>query len=369
MESNEPVVDEDGEFYFESDSLALKGNRDYMDLLKTIVILENQRTRAIEDMDELLAQRAIAVKDPLGFVNKLQNGELSNLPGDIKVAEIPYIDWSRYNISASDARLKPPQTRHGNFRTQPKVKQDDGRILVRGRPFDESKPETFNQPWTCAEQCKLEQLLIKYPDEEVSMRRWKKIASELGNRTAKQVMTRVQKYFLKLRAMNMPIPGQTPKLNPTTKKGMSRRNLHRNTSFFPSLHMIDDKDSDDRHQWMIRDTKNDQAQNNDEDTDLWQIELIKKIKSEKEQEPSSLQQHFGYKCICCDDDPLKGTRWNCVECFNVNLCSDCVVAQLEAVNPIHPPSHKLKAISATESSKNDDLDYSSYDYLNPNFLS
>lgn len=67
-------------------------------------------------------------------------------------------------------------------------------------------------------------------------------------------MTRVQKYFLKLRAMNMPIPGQTPKLNPTTKKGMSRRNLHRNTSFFPSLHMIDDRDSDDRHQWMIRDT-------------------------------------------------------------------------------------------------------------------
>lgn len=129
MESNEPVIDEDGEFYFESDSLALKGNKDYMDLLKTIVILENQRTRAIEDMDELLAQRANAVKDPLGFVNKLQNGELSNLPGDIKVAEIPYIDWSRYNISASDARLKPPQTRHGNFRTQPKVKQDDGRVI------------------------------------------------------------------------------------------------------------------------------------------------------------------------------------------------------------------------------------------------
>ncbi|KAG8038273.1 hypothetical protein G9C98_006600 [Cotesia typhae] len=298
---DETVIDENAEFYFESDSLALKGNKDYMDLLKTIVILENQQARAIEDMDELLAQRANALKDSMGFITKLQNGELSNLPGEIKVAEIPYIDWSRYNISASDARLKPPQTRHGNFRTQSKVKQTDGKILVRGRPFDESKPETFNLPWTPAEQCKLEQLLVKYPNEEVSMRRWKKIANELGNRTPKQVMTR----------------------------------------------------------------KND----NDEDTELWQIELIRKVKSEKEQEASSSQQHLGYKCICCGDDPLKGTRWNCVECYNVNLCSDCVVAQLEAVNPIHPPSHKLKAISLAEDIKNCDLDYSSYNYLNPKFLS
>ncbi|XP_074101731.1 ZZ-type zinc finger-containing protein 3-like [Cotesia typhae] len=362
---DETVIDENAEFYFESDSLALKGNKDYMDLLKTIVILENQQARAIEDMDELLAQRANALKDSMGFITKLQNGELSNLPGEIKVAEIPYIDWSRYNISASDARLKPPQTRHGNFRTQSKVKQTDGKILVRGRPFDESKPETFNLPWTPAEQCKLEQLLVKYPNEEVSMRRWKKIANELGNRTPKQVMTRVQKYFLKLKAYNMPIPGQAPKLNPSTKKSMSRRFLHRTTSFFPSINMIDDKDTEDNHQWIIKDSKND----NDEDTELWQIELIRKVKSEKEQEASSSQQHLGYKCICCGDDPLKGTRWNCVECYNVNLCSDCVVAQLEAVNPIHPPSHKLKAISLAEDIKNCDLDYSSYNYLNPKFLS
>lgn len=35
-------------FYFESDHLALKGNNDYSELLKTIFVLESQRKRAIE---------------------------------------------------------------------------------------------------------------------------------------------------------------------------------------------------------------------------------------------------------------------------------------------------------------------------------
>lgn len=53
-------------------------------------------------------------------------------------------------------------------------------ILVRGRPFDESKPETFNQLWTADEQRRLEELLKEYPPEEVEMRRWTKIANALG---------------------------------------------------------------------------------------------------------------------------------------------------------------------------------------------
>lgn len=36
------------EFYFESDHLALKGNGDYLNLLKTIAVLESQRTKAIQ---------------------------------------------------------------------------------------------------------------------------------------------------------------------------------------------------------------------------------------------------------------------------------------------------------------------------------
>ena len=53
-------------------------------------------------------------------------------------------------------------------------------------------------------QKKLEQLLLKYPPEEVESRRWQKIADELGNRTAKQVMGRAACRL----CMQMPSSGQ-----------------------------------------------------------------------------------------------------------------------------------------------------------------
>lgn len=53
-------------------------------------------------------------------------------------------------------------------------------ILVRGRAFDETKPETFNQLWTFNEQKRLEELLVEYPPENIEMRRWTKIAKALG---------------------------------------------------------------------------------------------------------------------------------------------------------------------------------------------
>lgn len=42
--------DDVGEYYFESDHLALKGNGDYRMLLKCVAILEAQRSRAIQVM-------------------------------------------------------------------------------------------------------------------------------------------------------------------------------------------------------------------------------------------------------------------------------------------------------------------------------
>ena len=84
-----------------------------------------------------------------------------------------------------------------------------GQWLVRGRVFDgKTKPKTFNQPWTAEEQKRLEELLHEFPSEEVEMERWKKIAARLGNRTAIQVQSRIQKYFLKLHKAGLPIPGE-----------------------------------------------------------------------------------------------------------------------------------------------------------------
>ena len=87
---------------------------------------------------------------------------------------------------------------------------EDGEFMVRGRKFQTNKPITFNQPWTKEEQKRLEELLERFPTEETEMERWKKIASEMGNRTAVQVQSRVQKYFLKLHRAGLPIPGRLP---------------------------------------------------------------------------------------------------------------------------------------------------------------
>jgi hypothetical protein len=81
-------------------------------------------------------------------------------------------------------------------------------VVVRGRVYDSvEKPVTFNKLWTEEEQRRLEQLLVEYPDEPVQAHRWTKIARALGNRTPKQVASRVQKFFLRLAKDGKPLPG------------------------------------------------------------------------------------------------------------------------------------------------------------------
>lgn len=60
------------------------------------------------------------------------------------------------------------------------------------------------QLWTCEEQRRLEELLVEYPPEPIEMRRFTKIAKALGNRTPRQVASRLQKYFQKLHAAGLP---------------------------------------------------------------------------------------------------------------------------------------------------------------------
>lgn len=376
--------EEPSEFYFESDHLALKGNKDYTTLLKSIVILEAQRTQAIEDLDRLLSIRGKAMKDPISFVAQIQNGDLPELPGPQKVPEIPYIDWSQYNIAVPDMRIRP-QTRHGHVlpHIQTKSEQENGKILVRGRAFDESKPETFNQLWTVEEQRRLEELLIEYPPEEVEMRRWTKIANALGNRTPKQVSSRVQKYFIKLLRAGLPIPGRGPKVKLDVKKGMSHRHhrnnytLFRRSTFFPYQDMSFPTTDEGKEQPVTEEFEEDTGSSIIEDNpELRHIELLRQVKAEKEQEDSSMYKHVGYKCIICGEEPLTGTRWHCTECSEgVDLCGDCAVAQLEMEQPQHDPIHRLTAMKPPQYTRSYDLDYfpqsfsnSSYNYLDPNFL-
>ena len=86
-------------FYFESDHVALKTNQDYQTLLKTVTLLEAQRTKAIQDLDKLLVGQEKALEDPIAFVQKLQNREELGLPRPQKVAQIPQVAWGSYTGS------------------------------------------------------------------------------------------------------------------------------------------------------------------------------------------------------------------------------------------------------------------------------
>ncbi|RXW22778.1 hypothetical protein EST38_g3080 [Candolleomyces aberdarensis] len=67
-----------------------------------------------------------------------------------------------------------------------------------GSGSSKPKPETYKQAWSVSEQHLLEQLLEEIPDGEKF--RWQKISRAMGGkRTPRQVASRVQKYFEKLK--------------------------------------------------------------------------------------------------------------------------------------------------------------------------
>ncbi len=93
------------------------------------------------------------------------------------------------NLVHISGNLTPPKSSQASTATRTRASSTESHsgLRVRGRVREEGKPSTFNQLWTAEEQKKLEELLVKYPPEEVEQRRWEKIASELENRTTKQV--------------------------------------------------------------------------------------------------------------------------------------------------------------------------------------
>ncbi|MGH0148574.1 UNVERIFIED_CONTAM: hypothetical protein FKN15_026502 [Acipenser sinensis] len=262
--------------------------------------------------------------------------------------------------------------------------------VIRGRICDHSKPETFNQLWTVEEQKKLEQLLLKFPPEEVESKRWQKIADELGNRTAKQVASRVQKYFIKLTKAGIPVPGRTPNLYMYNKKASSKRQHHLNkhlyrpstfmTSYEPPVYMDDD---DDRSSYCsnLQDLA---TEDSDEESipieyrhlpeykELLQLKKMKKLKLQQIHAESALVQHLGFKCDNCGVEPIQGVRWHCQDCPQDNSvdfcdgCSDCLHK-----TETHKPDHQLDPIYRADTFL--DRDYcmaqnTGYSYLDPNYF-
>ncbi|XP_047473792.1 ZZ-type zinc finger-containing protein 3-like isoform X3 [Penaeus chinensis] len=368
LPSLSPAGDETGEYYFESDPLALKGNPDYQLLMKTLVRLQAQRSKAVRDMERLQEMREQALRDPLHFVTALQNGENLNLPGPQEIVQIPHIDWEKYNVQSIMQGMRPKTRKRilqESQQTHPDSKEPacSDKIMVRGRIYDESKPQTFNQSWTDEEQRKLEELLIKYPDETIASHRWVKISNELGTRTPLQVQSRVQKYFIALKRGGLPVPGRNPRTAVLRKQGARRRSVlhavtpNRSSNFMKAFDMYEDeKDSipSDVLNYVSQgyldevsdeEDLSEELRNSEEYQELLRLKQVQRYK-QKELDTGVIV-HPGFSCDVCGVDPIKGPRWHCVQCpatTSVDLCEKCVKTDFSTDS--HQPSHVLQCFKA-----------------------
>lgn len=392
-EWNEGESDDD--FYFESDHLALRDDPDYISVIRTIAILQAQRIQATKDIDTISIAERDALNDPEQFLLQLTKGEELNVPGPISVCEVslkissqfpviftvlsfqlPKINFEKYQISV-------PEFPQENIETSNKSND----ITVRGRMFDQSKPETFNQLWTCEEQRRLEELLVEFPPEPIEMQRFAKIAGALGNRTTKQVASRLQKYFKKLHSAGMPVPGRIPKNHRSClpKNNKLMKLCGKKTTFFPANYVpVNMNDDDDYNALMnfnlygkesstgsvtsygreqtitntiVVDQDSDEDESQSSSNELRMIKLIKRVKRDKERYTNSKCKHYGYKCDFCGEDPVAGTRWHCQTCSDssIDFCSDCIVTQLSDNLKCHPIQHKIVGLRVSDAEQPNSL--------------
>lgn len=345
---------EDDLFNFETDHLALKGNQDYCDVLKTLVILSAQRECALKDYNVVAGLKKEALEDPFGTLEKIQNGCDLGLPPLFELPKLPTIDFQKYSVKVPESELKEIYSE----------------TVQKAEEKPELKNPNNNRAWTPDEQKRLEELLHVYPPEPVEMKRFQKIAKALGNRTHHQVASRVQKYFLKLYKAGLPIPGRIPKSGEKYKKSALHKHQRHNhylwkpTTFFPELNVPVQMDlnsipgpstvssldrslsSTPSDNYLLRTEyhqNSDQSDSTDTEAEL-QLKLLKRIKELKGKEVDEDYKpfsHVGYKCDYCDEDPITGSRWHCTVCTDsVDFCTDCVISQMYTENP-HSIRHWL----------------------------
>ncbi|KAF7662585.1 hypothetical protein LDENG_00231790 [Lucifuga dentata] len=405
-EEEEEEEEEPDVYYFESDHLALKHNKDYQRLLQTIGVLEAQRTQAILDLETLARHQREALADPISFVEQLQKRMNLGLPCPQRVVQLPDIAWEQYTSGLGDferefcdkkrktrrlklifdqglpIRPKSPvepkkegesSTMYSSLPTSDAPENGRQTQMIRGRICHPNKPDTFNQLWTVEEQKKLEQLLVKFPPEEVESRRWQKIADELGNRTAKQVASRVQKYFIKLTKAGIPVPGRTPNMCMYTKKASNKRqhhlnkHLYRPSTFLTSYEPPDPSADDSEEEGIPLELRN-----LPEYKELLELKRLKKQKIQEFREESAGVRHVGYKCDFCGVEPIQGVRWHCQDCpqdSSVDFCSNCSDCFIKTET--HKPNHHLEPVYQSETFL--DRDYclpqsTGYNYLDPNYF-
>nr|BAN20986.1 adenosine kinase 2 [Riptortus pedestris] len=353
---------DDSLFYFETDFLPLKGNTDYLKLMKTLAILEVQRIKVSRDIQELEELKIQSQDEPFKVKQKILEGKLPCL-SRCKIEKVPEIDFSKYR-SLNTGNKKNVPARRKTTRTQTLSKDEDEQnngheIRVRGRVYNEKKPQTFNQLWTVEEQLRLEQLLIEIPPEPVEYRRWEKIADALGSRTAQQVCSRVQKYFKKLAKAGIGPSGANRRTGYKKRAQYVHKQhkhyLYRPSTFFPGASMGE-----------LEETDSEEESNSDSNTDLahW-AEIHKKIKEERENEELKVE-HIGYKCQNCGKEPITGLRWECKSCPTISFCSDCMSQLCKMNPPPHPVTHQFRFFDLFNNTSYNIDAFSCDNYLDPN---
>ncbi|XP_014291707.1 ZZ-type zinc finger-containing protein 3 [Halyomorpha halys] len=347
-------------FYFETDYLPLKGNADYLKLMKSLAILEAQRISVCKDIHGLEELKSRSVEEPVLVKQQILEGKLTCL-NRCKVEKVPEIDFSKYKcLSLINNKQNQLFTRR-MAKNQVSVKEDSSgsEIRVRGRVYNENKPRTFNQLWTVEEQLRLEQLLVEYPPEPIESRRFEKIAKALGNRTPQQVCSRVQKYYKKLAKAGI----RNKEVRKTSRKKTDALNVHkrhkhylyRPSTFFPGMAMGEMGETDS------------EEQSDEDSTDLshW-AEIHKKLREEKNMDELRIE-HIGYKCYHCRQQPIVGFRWECKSCPKISFCSSCISQLCKMDPPPHPITHRYRPYDMATNSAYSIEAFSSDNYLDPNF--
>ncbi|CAB0037036.1 unnamed protein product [Trichogramma brassicae] len=89
------------------------------------------------------------------------------------------------------------------------------------------------------------------------------------------------------------------------------------------------------------------------------IQLLRNVKGETFTEYEKNYTHTVHKCYICNMNPIRNIRWECQDCADINLCTDCAVAQLEAEDPLHPSDHMMSVHRPPKMSSHNgyDVDY------------
>ncbi|KAH8411919.1 hypothetical protein KR222_002456 [Zaprionus bogoriensis] len=322
---------DDDVFHFETEHLALRGNQSYTSLLRTIAMLQAQRIRVHQQIEELEQARNLYLEHPQLLLEKLRNNEPIIAPNYLTTVSLPELPM-----------LAVPEQQHVKLEgaPMPPLAADQDKDTQRNG----AKPQM--RLWTNEEQRRLEQLLIEYPPEEIEMRRFAKIAKALGNRTPQQVFSRVQKYFQKLHDAGMPVPGRLPKYRRAGGVARPKFNVRRST-FFPAQNIEismpeDDYVFDDLAPAPTPSTppptavKLEPKQEPDTlDTESrrkkqLQLKMLTALRQEKQLiEDGYSPDPLAPRCADCEESAVTRDRWRCNSCYCfINLCGDCLADQL-----------------------------------------